>query len=485
MLKIQLKPQQLIYNQGQRKNNEDYYYPKQDAPPERAPFFLVCDGMGGAEKGEVASRMAAEGFARFFEENPTAVPAPEYLSRALATVEEEFDKYLEENPTAKGMGTTLTLLWFHQEGITLGHIGDSRIYRFRKGEAKALTEDHSFVGELLAANLITEEEAERHPKKNVITRAIQGAYTGGTKMTVQNLKQVEAGDIYMLCSDGITEACPTPVLQEMYESNPRLEDLHQAIEARCAERSQDNFTALLIEVEAVENVNPVPKREEATKAVQPLPVTQPSVAEAAVPKKSSGQWRVWIGALLIVAAAIWGINQMGNPGAEPTAQAEEPTEEEAPPPTPKPTPPRKPATTAGTNEETETAQEPDSILPLKPEPADTSPLDAPPLPIPALSPYQDDQSNLFGYKSDTVVVIKAQFSEASTFSEGMAKVKDAEKDKYGFIDRSGKYVIDPVFTEATDFKNGVATVQESIDQEEYQIDQDGRKLAQEQKNQQQ
>lgn len=481
MLKIQLKPQQLIYNQGQRENNEDYYYPKQDAPPERVPFFLVCDGMGGAEKGEVASRMAAEGFARFFEENPTDVPAPEYLSRALATVEQEFDKYLEENPTAKGMGTTLTLLWFHQEGITLGHIGDSRIYRFRNGEVKALTEDHSFVGELLAANLITEEEAERHPKKNVITRAIQGAYTGGTKMTVQNLKQVEAGDIYMLCSDGITEACPTPVLQEIVESNPKLEDLHQAIEARCAEHSQDNFTAFLIEVEAVENVNPVPEREEATKAVQPLPVTQPSVAEAAAPKRGSGQWRVWIGALLIAAAAIWGVNQMGDPGAKPTAQAEKPAEEEAPPPTPKPKPQDKPATTADTSEEKETTPEPEPILPPEPEPADTSPLDVPPLP--ALSPYQDDQSNLFGYKSDTVVVIEAQFSEALPFSEGLAKVKDADKGLYGFIDRSGAYVFAPEFEQATDFKNGIATVQEPGSQNAYQIDTDGSKLAEEPKNQ--
>lgn len=483
MLKIQLKPQQLIYNQGQRKNNEDYYYPRQDAPIDRAPFFLVCDGMGGAEKGEVASRMAAEGFARFFEENPTAVPAPEYLSRALATVEQEFDKYLEENPTAKGMGTTLTLLWFHQEGITIGHIGDSRIYRFRNGEAKALTEDHSFVGELLAANLITEEEAERHPKKNVITRAIQGAYTGGTKMTVQKLKQVEAGDIYMLCSDGITEACPTRTLQELYKANPELGSLQQAIEDRCKAHAQDNFTALFIEVESVEKVNPVPEREEATKAVQPLAVTQPSVAETAAPKKRAGQWRVWIGALLIAAAAIWGINQVGNPGAEPTAQVEEPAEEEAPPPKPKPKPQPKPATTADPNEESETAPEPDSILPPEPEPADSSPLDEPPLPLPALSPYQDDQSNLFGYKSDTVVVIEAQFAKASPFSEGLAKVKDAEKGLYGFIDSSGAYVFEPKFEQATDFKNGIATVQEPGNQNAYQMDTDGRKLAEEPKNQ--
>ncbi|MCR9099003.1 MAG: protein phosphatase 2C domain-containing protein [bacterium] len=483
MLKIELNPRKLIFGQGQRKNNEDYYYPGEEAPTERTPFFLVCDGMGGAQKGEVASRMAAEGFAQFFEENPIDVPTPEYLSRALAVVEQKFDQYLEEHQTAKGMGTTLTLLWFHQEGITIGHIGDSRVYRFRGGEAKPLTEDHSFVGELLAEGLITEEEAERHPKKNVITRAIQGAYTGGTKMTVQQLKKVEPDDIYMLCSDGITEACPTPILQDIYTANPKLEDLHQAIERQCKERSQDNFTALLIQVAAVETVSPVPEAEDVTMAVQPVAVAQPSVSDPVAAAKRSGQWRALIVVLLVAGAAIWAINQIPDGEKKPTAQIQENLEEDTLPPEPaQPSKPqRNPDNTPTTDDKKDTVPISDTSASNDSAPVDTN--TAVISPLPELMPYQDEQSSLYGYKSDTVIKIKARFSEASPFSEGLAKVKDADKGLYGFIDRSGAYVFGPEFEQATDFKNGIATVQEPGSQNAYQIDTEGSKLAEEPKNQ--
>ncbi|WP_282782453.1 protein phosphatase 2C domain-containing protein [Phaeodactylibacter xiamenensis] len=458
MFKIQLKPPKIIFGQGQRQNNEDYYYPNPNTMQRQMPFFLVCDGMGGAEKGEIASKMAVEGFAHFFENNLVEIPTPEYLSKALARVEKQFDTYITATPIAKGMGTTLTLLWFHQQGITIGHIGDSRIYRFRTGEVKPLTEDHSFVGELLAANLITEKEAEQHPKKNVITRAIQGGYTGGTKMTVQNLKKVNTGDIYMLCSDGITEACPTPVLHQLFESNPKLEDLHQAIKNRCIEHSHDNYTALLIEVEAVETASPIAANKELDKDGASAAVAPTSAGKPGTAKKRSGMWRAVFVVTLITALAVWGMVKLLNKEKETTPAVIENTRNEAKQSLAQPYQPQPISPGTGTKEQNALA--------------DAS----------SLKPFQNDQNSFFGYQSDTGIVIPAKFSEAWAFSEGIAKVKDAEKGLYGFINPSGAYLLAPVFLKASSFKNGVATVQQSQDQKPYQIDVQGRKLVQKQKN---
>ncbi len=241
----------IVFGQGKRSNNEDNYTPDNYAETQDSRFFLVCDGMGGAEKGEVASQLAIEVFCKYVAETPVVVPDSDYLADALKSIELAFDAYIEDFPAATGMGTTLALLWFHEKGITIGHIGDSRVYRFRAGELNLLTRDHSLVGELVAAGILTELEAENHPKKNVITRAIQGSHRGGTAMEVLISDDVRPGDVFLLCTDGVTEACPTHILQQMRISHPDIVDFQEAIALACEGESRDNYTGLLVEVAAL------------------------------------------------------------------------------------------------------------------------------------------------------------------------------------------------------------------------------------------
>ncbi len=439
-MKIILHPPLLVSGIGQRATNEDFHYPAVPAPAGHRPFFIVCDGMGGAQRGEVASRMATEGFVRFFESHPVDLPTPDYLSRALAAVELTFDEYLQEHPAAMGMGTTFTQVWFHREGVTLGHIGDSRIYRFRAGVAEVLTEDHSFVGELLAAGLITPEEAEHHPRKNVITRAIQGRLRGSTRMTVTQINRVLPGDVFLLCTDGVLEACPTRVLQELAREHARPADLAAAIAGRCAESSRDNYTALLVEVAEV------------AAAAPPAPSRRP-VSPAAVGKTGLAASL----AIAVLLPAAWWL-RLSSPPAPPTSGI----------PPAQVVPPRPPARLPAA------APSPVPMPPDSPAAAAPFPDTMPSLPTAPPVPFRDSAALLFGYRDpDGPVLIPARFAAAAPFSEDLARVMDPESKHFGFIDRTGQYVIPPRYQTATDFQGGTAIVTEPRGGATYRIDTQG------------
>ncbi len=182
---------QLTDTGRQREANEDSYF-------SRAPLFAVADGMGGAQAGEVASRMAVEAFERADE----ADAAPEELLRRTAQeANREIFDLAQGDSSRSGMGTTLTAALLHGDEISFGHVGDSRAYVFREGKLKQITNDHSLVEELRRQGKLTRDQAAEHPQRSVITRALGPE----PNVDVDTMTfSARAGDVFLLCSDGLT-----------------------------------------------------------------------------------------------------------------------------------------------------------------------------------------------------------------------------------------------------------------------------------------
>src|SRR4051794_24465910 len=175
-----------------RRRNEDAYV----AAP---PLFAVADGMGGAQAGEVASKLAA---AALEETDPGTLSAPEKVESLIQEANRRVHARATADPTTSGMGTTMTVAIVEGSAVTIGHVGDSRAYLVRDGELEQLTEDHSLVNELLKSGKLTPEEAETHPQRSVITRAV------GTDPDVDVdsfTLDAREGDVFLLCSDGLTD----------------------------------------------------------------------------------------------------------------------------------------------------------------------------------------------------------------------------------------------------------------------------------------
>ncbi len=238
-----------LHEIGKRDNNEDYILPEMGKASANTHLFIVCDGIGGHEKGEVASRLAATSFERYFNQNPVTSSDKQYIDNAFSFVQAEFDAYIDENPEAKGMGTTLTLLHIHSEGITAAHCGDSRIYQLRNNQILWKTEDHSYVNELLSRNIITPEEAVNHPQRNVISRAIMGKSVKDTEAEVAIITDIHEGDYFFLCTDGVQESISDEQLTEII-SLPIADDAKmEKIRLACQEHSKDNHSAYLLKVQ--------------------------------------------------------------------------------------------------------------------------------------------------------------------------------------------------------------------------------------------
>ncbi|MCB0877249.1 MAG: Stp1/IreP family PP2C-type Ser/Thr phosphatase, partial [Solirubrobacterales bacterium] len=193
---------QLTDTGRQREANEDSYF-------SRAPLFAVADGMGGAQAGEVASRMAVEAFERVDE---VSAPPEEVLRHAAEEANREIFELAHRDASRSGMGTTLTAALLHGDEISFGHVGDSRAYVFREGKLKQITNDHSLVEELRRQGKLTRDQAAEHPQRSVITRALgpEPAVDVDT-MTFS----ARPGDVFLLCSDGLTGMVPNEQILEV------------------------------------------------------------------------------------------------------------------------------------------------------------------------------------------------------------------------------------------------------------------------------
>ena len=222
----------------QRRANEDSYFA-------RAPVFAVADGMGGAQAGEVASRMAASSFEAGFP----GQEAPEReLEDLFRTANGEINSLASEDATRAGMGTTLTAALVSGNQISFGHVGDSRAYLFRDGKLRQLTNDYSLVEELRRQGRISDEEASDHPQRSVITRAL------GPEPEVKVdtfTEQGRDGDIFLLCSDGLTTMVSEEGIAEVLSEAKNLRSAaSKLIDAANRAGGKDNITVVAFRIVA-------------------------------------------------------------------------------------------------------------------------------------------------------------------------------------------------------------------------------------------
>lgn len=239
-----------VCEKGGRQNNEDSIYPLPEIVNSNQKLFLVCDGVGGSEKGEIASSLACESFQSFFSTFLEEEPSGEFINKAVRYTEARFDDYVNSHPEAKGMATTLTMVSVGASGITLAHIGDSRIYQFRRGKIIYQTEDHSLVNSLVKLGKISKEEALTHPQRNVIIRAIQGT-EHPTEADVTLLSDIQAGDFFFMCTDGVLEQLKNEDLSDIFSSHSNPEDIKDTIMASCCGKTRDNFSFYILPVQNV------------------------------------------------------------------------------------------------------------------------------------------------------------------------------------------------------------------------------------------
>jgi PPM family protein phosphatase len=235
-----------------RRHNEDSYV-------HEPPLFAIADGMGGAKAGEIASGLAADALREPHDENGDAI------TRVVALIQEANRRVYQraaEDAEATGMGTTMTAALVGDDRVTIGHVGDSRAYLVRDGELEQLTDDHSLVGELIRSGKLTPEEAEVHPQRSVITRAL------GTDPEVDVdtfVVETRPDDIFLLCSDGLSGMISDRTILKILDDHRG--DLQAAAKALVAAANRgggdDNITVVLFALDG--------DREQETQRMDALP----------------------------------------------------------------------------------------------------------------------------------------------------------------------------------------------------------------------
>lgn len=236
----------------QRQHNEDAYL-----VDDGMNLYLVADGMGGHAAGEVASQIAAEAVSEFIshtvEDDGTWPHAyDENVSRnanrlasALRIANTRVIEAMKKDPRLRGMGTTVVAGLFDGNQAAIAHVGDSRAYVIRGDQMSRITSDHSWVFEQVRAGMLTEAEAEKHPLRNVITRAL-----GGGNNVIPDVSEitVESGDYFLFCSDGLTGMVSEDDILRIVTSSSDLEEATRELIGRANEHGgQDNITAVLLQ----------------------------------------------------------------------------------------------------------------------------------------------------------------------------------------------------------------------------------------------
>ena len=213
--------------------------------------YVVADGVGGNNAGEIASRTAVQGVAEYVTEVPIAECETDeeicsYFIDCIASINQEVYKLGHEHKENRGMATTIVLAYLRNDKAYLMNVGDSRAYMLRGDEFTQLTEDHTYVNELVRSGVITKEEAETHVQRNVITRAI-----GAEPFVKSDFYRVpiETGDILMLCSDGLYDEVPEAKLIEILKKDESMSNISgMLVDAAIEGGGRDNITVVCLKV---------------------------------------------------------------------------------------------------------------------------------------------------------------------------------------------------------------------------------------------
>jgi len=239
-----------------RDENEDSFCVRPDLG-----LFLVADGMGGHNAGEVASHMAVEAIEAFVADTQDGDPNRTWpvpydaslgidgnrLKAAFRLANRRIGAATERDDQLKGMATTAAGILIGREHPVVAHVGDSRVYLLRNGRLRQVTEDHSWVSEQVRAGAMTETAARKHPWRNIVTRALAGGED--PEVEVADLA-LEPGDRVLICSDGLSSVVPTARMEELVGLDGSLDDIcRELIEAANREGGPDNITVVILRVD--------------------------------------------------------------------------------------------------------------------------------------------------------------------------------------------------------------------------------------------
>ena len=208
---------------------------------EKLLLFGVADGMGGHNGGETASAGARDGMIEALQGKEPSLDA---LRDAVVQVNAALFRQQAENEQLSGMGTTLSVIWMSDHFVYLGHVGDSRVYRFRDGKLEQMTDDHSLVGELVRAGYLTPEQAENHPNKNVILRAVGTEAGIDVDLAVEERK---SGDLWLICSDGLHGMVADSKMEAILSVNTPESAVKLLMDAALAAGGRDNISVVLVQ----------------------------------------------------------------------------------------------------------------------------------------------------------------------------------------------------------------------------------------------
>ena len=259
---------------GQRDNQEDALFPDYGQSTAEDRLFIVCDGMGGHSSGEVASSTVCDIMSRSILESCPDPEGPfgyEDFIKAQSAALDELDR--KDDGAYKKMGTTMTLLKLHSQGCTVAHIGDSRVYHIRPGKSQAdtliihQTSDHSLVNTLVKIGELTPEEAKKSNMRNVITQAMQpGVKRQHIKADIYETADIQPGDYFMLCTDGILEEMDDDAIMQVFSDEiPTAQEKRDRIK-ELTTNNKDNHTAIIVHITDVIDPIEIPSAKETTDA---------------------------------------------------------------------------------------------------------------------------------------------------------------------------------------------------------------------------
>lgn len=239
-----------------RENNEDKYdfYEPDEEPllAARGSVYLVCDGMGGHNAGQIASELAAKQFLHAYYH--LGGTAQEAARQAILQAHHYIAEMASKIPSRYGMGTTLTALILKQDEGILAHVGDSRCYRLREGVFEPLSRDHTLVARLVEQGILTPEQAKYHPQRNVIRQAVGVADPSEPLEPDIETFPLQAGDLYLLCSDGLTDMVDDAEIEAVLRDELPTRAAWRLVDRALANGGRDNITVVLVRVVALEGV---------------------------------------------------------------------------------------------------------------------------------------------------------------------------------------------------------------------------------------
>lgn len=238
-----------LHEIGNKKNQQDYLWPIAGTATPQDRIFIVCDGVGGAQNGEIASRMIADYMGNALKNASFNELSDDYITELLYEAKEDLVAYAKQQGLNNDMATTFSLLVLTHDKAFVAWCGDTRVYHVRDGKILYQTADHSLVQSLVNTGEITEEEAQHHPHKNIILNAIK-ADESVIEAEAHTITDLQSGDYFLLCTDGLLEQIRSEDLRVLQNANAAgVAEATFYFRHKCANKTRDNYSMYLLQVQ--------------------------------------------------------------------------------------------------------------------------------------------------------------------------------------------------------------------------------------------